>query len=417
MKRTICLLLSLQWVLLAHAQLDTVRVLFLGNSYTAYNDLPGVLAEVAASLGVTLEATANTPGGATLQGHLSNATSISLIEQGVWDYVVLQEQSQLPSFPDNQVLVDFFPAVQSLVGEIRIHNPCAIPLLFMTWGRENGDASNCANWPPVCTYEGMQELLTERYLEAADLTDAWCAPVGMVWQDIRENTDLDLYQADGSHPTAEGTYIAASTLALAITGLDPAASEFDGNIAASDRELIDQSVGSIWQNQQAVWRQYDWLDFHVFVEPQTDGALIQVNASPYVDSVVVDAGFAAWTLQDGESQWVLFNDSITLTSTAYSSCGSPNVLTQSISTTGVEDLTAQRLTPFPNPSSGEVTLDWEEGICSVALFNLKGELLVEKHHLASPFVLDASHLPGGIYVVKILDSRGVVETVPLVLQD
>ena len=97
---------------------DTTRVLFLGNSYTFFNDAPVILTELAASMGHVVETAQNTPGGASLQGHVNNPTSQDLIEQGNWDYVVLQEQSQKPSLPYDQVTVDFFPAVESLVESI-----------------------------------------------------------------------------------------------------------------------------------------------------------------------------------------------------------------------------------------------------------------------------------------------------------
>ena len=93
---------------------DTTRVLFLGNSYTYYNDLPQLLTDLAADMGHVVETAANTPGGYTLQGHASNDTSLDLIAEGGWDFVVLQEQSQIPSFPDFQVEADFFPAAEYL---------------------------------------------------------------------------------------------------------------------------------------------------------------------------------------------------------------------------------------------------------------------------------------------------------------
>jgi hypothetical protein len=36
------------------------------------------------------------PGGYTFQQHTTNATTLTKINQGIWDYVVLQEQSQYP---------------------------------------------------------------------------------------------------------------------------------------------------------------------------------------------------------------------------------------------------------------------------------------------------------------------------------
>ena len=109
----------------ALGQTVTKRALFLGNSYTAYNNLPQLVADAAASAGDVLLFGSNTPGGYTLQGHSTNATSQALIATGTWDYVVLQEQSQAPSFPLSQVEAQVFSFAALLDDQIHVANPCA----------------------------------------------------------------------------------------------------------------------------------------------------------------------------------------------------------------------------------------------------------------------------------------------------
>ena len=94
---------------IARAQEETKKVLFIGNSYTAVNDLPNMVQQVAASAGDRIDYQSNTPGGCTFQQHCGNQ-SMTLIRQGNWDVVVLQEQSQLPSFPQGQVEQECFPS-------------------------------------------------------------------------------------------------------------------------------------------------------------------------------------------------------------------------------------------------------------------------------------------------------------------
>ena len=76
---------------------DTLRVLFLGNSYTASNNLPSLCQQFAEAEGNVLITDSNTPGGQTLISHSTNSTSLQKISQGNWDYVVLQDQSQVPT--------------------------------------------------------------------------------------------------------------------------------------------------------------------------------------------------------------------------------------------------------------------------------------------------------------------------------
>ena len=78
-------------------------VLFLGNSYTFYNNMPNLISQIALSLDDTLNPTSNTPGGWKLEDHaVQNSSSLQLLNQQKWDYVVMQAQSQEPSFSPSQ---------------------------------------------------------------------------------------------------------------------------------------------------------------------------------------------------------------------------------------------------------------------------------------------------------------------------
>lgn len=201
---------------------DTARVLFLGNSYTAANNLPQLVSLVAASAGDSVYYESNTPGGYTLEGHSANAVSLQKIMSGNWDYVVLQEQSQRPSlpWPDVQHLV--LPYARALDSIINLYNPCAETMFYMTWGRKNGDSQNCPDWPPVCTYEGMDSLLRLRYELMADTNNAVCSPVGAVWHYIRDVfPGIELYSMDESHPSQAGSYAAACSFYASIFRKNP----------------------------------------------------------------------------------------------------------------------------------------------------------------------------------------------------
>ena len=94
--------------LLMNAQ-TTKKVLFLGNSYTQYNNLPSLVAQSATSTNDVLIHDSNLIGGYSLEQHATNQTSLSKINGNQWDYVVLQDQSQKPAFPINYVNTFVFP--------------------------------------------------------------------------------------------------------------------------------------------------------------------------------------------------------------------------------------------------------------------------------------------------------------------
>lgn len=396
---------------------DTTRVLFLGNSYIFFNELPALLTELSESMGHVVVTGQNTPGGASLQGHVNNTESQALIQQGDWDYVVLQEQSQKASLPYDQVTADFFPAVEALVTSIRQHNDCAVPLLYMTWGRENGDVQNCAWWPPVCTYEGMQELLTERYLEAADNTQSWCAPVGMIWEDLLGLTNINLYNPDGSHPSAAGSYLAASTLFVALFGQNPEASDYSGPIGLGVSNAIDAAVWAVRESQSSAWMQYDLLEVGFYSQSTPEGCNVQVSASPYIDSIHVSNGSFNFVLQEGDVIPLNFTDSIVVDVLIFSGCANPISSTQTFYS-GVNSIREEKNTDtsiYPNPASESLWVTQPKGLSAFILNDSQG-IVVQKWSATESHSIDVSSLRSGLYFLEIWTGQTLIKTDKLLIQ-
>ena len=81
---------------------DTLRALFIGNSYMGVNNLPSMVSDLSASLGDNLIFDSNTPGGQTFQNHALNPINYQKMAAQEWDYIILQGQSQEPSFPSRK---------------------------------------------------------------------------------------------------------------------------------------------------------------------------------------------------------------------------------------------------------------------------------------------------------------------------
>ncbi|MBL4592527.1 MAG: hypothetical protein JKX68_01785, partial [Flavobacteriales bacterium] len=115
------------------------NVLFLGNSYTNVNNLPLLVKNVALSFGDTINTNQNTPGGYTYNLHTTNSTTLSLIQSQQWDFVILQEQSQIPSLPQSITGSDYsVPHSITLNNLIKNNYSCTETVFYMTWGRKNG---------------------------------------------------------------------------------------------------------------------------------------------------------------------------------------------------------------------------------------------------------------------------------------
>ena len=156
-------------------------------------------------MGDTVTTAAQTPGGYTLNGHATTPATINAIESQSWDFVVLQEQSQLGALPFD--ITDTEIGALQLVAVIEQNDECTYPVFYMTWGRQNGDDLNCPDFPFMCTYDGMQQGLRDNYVTLAEANDAYVSPVGVAWKQVRDTHPLiNLYNPDESHPAVEGTY-------------------------------------------------------------------------------------------------------------------------------------------------------------------------------------------------------------------
>jgi hypothetical protein len=276
----------------AFAQQQIKKVLFIGNSYTYVNDLPALLSNAAQSTGDSVIYDSNCIGGYTFQLHSTNATTLQKIAQGNFDFVVLQEQSQLPSFPISQVQSSVYPYAKTLDSLIKVANPCTETVFYMTWGRKNGDASNCPNWPPICTYSGMDSLLRMRYEYMANTNTALVSPVGAVWRYIRNNfPGIELYSADESHPSLAGSYAAACTFYSIVFRKDPTAITFASTLDSTDAANIRNAAKLVAYDSLGFWNVGDYdvdVDFSYSYFSST--GIIFMNQSQNCDSISWDFG-------------------------------------------------------------------------------------------------------------------------------
>lgn len=178
------------------------RVLFIGNSLTFVNDLPNTFAQLAKSGGHKVEVGMAAQGGWAFADHVQSTETLSTLNSTKWNFVVLQEQSQIPSVQQFRTQ-EMYPAARELVRRSRELG--ATPIFFVTWARRDG-------WPEngMGTYQSMQAETDTGYAEIALELNAPVAPVGSAWfNTVMEHPELSLWQNDGNHPSEQGTYLAA----------------------------------------------------------------------------------------------------------------------------------------------------------------------------------------------------------------
>ena len=272
---------------------QTYDVLFIGNSYIYYNDLPIMLDNLANSLGDDINFEQSTPGGETLEGHSNSPLTINKINQSNWDYVILQGQSQRSALSPAYVSTNVTPFAQQLVNLIESSSSCSEPLFFMTWGRKNGDQSYCAFYPPVCTFDGMQSRLRDSYLNYGFNNSATISPVGIAWKRVmNQNSNINLYRSDNSHPSQRGTYLTACTFYATIFKKSPIGASFKPSAMNQSTATFLQTIAhQVVLDSLATWNIFN-ADFEYTIVNTASPTIYFNNLSSNYENLV-------WSFGDG----------------------------------------------------------------------------------------------------------------------
>lgn len=230
----------------AGVQGPVTHVLFIGNSYTYVNDLPSTFRALACSGGHKVETGMSAQGGWTLAQHQASPDTARALEGSRWDYVVLQEQSEVPAVQASRDQT-MAPAVRQLVARIRARG--ARPVLFLTWGHRDGLPDY-----GLSDYAAMQFALSTAYLTLGRELNVAVAPVGEAWGAARsQSPPLDLWQDDGSHPNMQGTYLAAGVFYAVIFRQSPVGLSDTAGLPASTARTLQSLAADKVLNHLAEW--------------------------------------------------------------------------------------------------------------------------------------------------------------------
>lgn len=226
-------------------QKETSKILFIGNSYTYYNSLDGMVEAMLNVSGVPAEAQRSAPGGWRLRQHFNGEVpkkrpemkpTPDWIKSSDWDFVVLQEQSA-GAVAERAEFLEFGKKLCDMIHE---NCPDAKVLLYQTWGRcdgmfdgygddESRKAEVLAAWekrysaPNDATVEALKDGMQGGYAALAAATGATVVPVGKAFKEAGDKVDLhaDEKEAKPHHPSPAGTYLGACVFFKTITGQSP----------------------------------------------------------------------------------------------------------------------------------------------------------------------------------------------------
>lgn len=375
---------------------DSAKVLFIGNSYTYFNNLPGMLTDLSTSLGDYVQPTSQVAGGATFQVHATNPATYTAINNADWDFVVLQAQSQEPSFPDSQVNSETLPFAEQMADSIRNNSICSNILMFMTWGRENGDPQ----WVPISTFDGMNSRLRNAYIRMADSIDASISPIGVAWKYVRDNyPSIQLYSPDGSHPSLEGSYLAACTFYASLFRKSPVGASFTSSLAPATAANLQLSAATAVMDSLDHWNLYPMsehtqADFSYVVN---GGEVVFINNS--VNATAYDWNFNDGQVSNDESPVIVYSTlgSYSVTLVSSSPCDSDTLSStivigsNSIVTNLPKDLMIRQM------ENGIFQIYGDQEFDQIVVTDATGRIVTEQREAH----IDLSNKPTGLYLIRI----------------
>jgi hypothetical protein len=205
-----------------------------------------MLAQLARSGGHEVEVEMSAQGGMTCADHASSEWTLNKIEQRDWDFVILQEQSQIPAIAE-QRMERMYPAIRLL--NTKISQSGANAILFMTWGHRGGlpDAG-------LQDFAAVQDQIQLGYMEIANELGVRVAPVGPAWQQaISQSPQLDLWRADGIHPSEDGSYLAACVLYAVIYRQSPEGLRYRAGLSGETAQFLQSIAAIIVLENPASW--------------------------------------------------------------------------------------------------------------------------------------------------------------------
>ncbi|MBL4604307.1 MAG: hypothetical protein JKY02_01155 [Flavobacteriaceae bacterium] len=186
---------------IAQIKKDTLKILFVGNSYTYFESMPQMVSQISGNTKTKLITRKSTVGGAKLSQHWRGVRGLKtkeIIQKGTFDIVVLQDHSMMAlNAPDSlrkyaKLFSDF----------IKKHN--VTPYFYLTWARKSTPK--------------RQAEITKVYTEIANTNNAVLVPVGEAWALAQKSRpSIQLYHSDGSHPSKLGAYLTASVFVAVLS--------------------------------------------------------------------------------------------------------------------------------------------------------------------------------------------------------
>ncbi len=177
-----------------------MKVLFVGNSHTFFNDMPELFAEfVRETTGEKPEVVMLAYGGRDYLWHRKEYFALRFnLMYGGYDYCILQQAAH--PYPPKEETMQYGKAIIDLCKANGVK-----PVVYMTWAEKR--------------FPENQQKMIDTCTQLAEENDALLAPVGAIWQNVQKFCpDIELYFRDGEHAGPYGDFLIAAVMCRLLTG-------------------------------------------------------------------------------------------------------------------------------------------------------------------------------------------------------
>ncbi len=211
-------------------QRPELHVLFIGNSFIYFNNMPRLVEAISESLdGPRIKTEMVAIGGARLEDLWREGSALVAIRKQHWDFVVMNEQSALGGGIVNGEKrigdpANFFKYAEMFDKEIRKSSGKTV--IIMTWKDKNDP-------------DRIQNDLNNAFVEFRNTHKIILAPVSSAWATARKIApEINPYFDDNHHPSKEGSYLEACTIYSTLIGRSP-----EGTTAKVEGTLVEDATG------------------------------------------------------------------------------------------------------------------------------------------------------------------------------
>ena len=179
------------------------HVLFIGNSLTFTNNLPGTVAALARAAGDTIRVgEVALPNFAVIDHAMGMSNAIDVIKSQSWELVVLQQGPTTTAINRDTLII----ATKALD-----------PIIKASGGR----TAQMMTWPQSDFPQQFPAVRSSSLAASKSVEGGMFIPAGEAWRvALERDPSINLYGPDGYHPGPLGTYLAALVIYEKVTGHD-----------------------------------------------------------------------------------------------------------------------------------------------------------------------------------------------------